>query len=294
MDLKLSQFRVFLAVAETGNILDAAERVGRSPSAVSIALKQLTEEIGAPLFVGDRKNALTDVGRHLLELATQQVTGHGRAMESLRAFVAGEIGTLEIAAVPSVATRILPPLLKNYVELWPGVRVDIRDMDSKAVAGAVAVGEVEIGVAGRPVLEGVDFAPLFKDRLLAIGFRDANGNPKEPVPIDRLPGPRLIANGIIESLGIAGQLLAQSRLTVRNTSSLLSIVREGVGYTILPRLALPVGFDKEVPVREIGTPPLEREVGILAIRGRELSRAAESFVPLLKTSADNFGGMEHA
>ena len=50
MAIKIEMLRCFVAVAEHGNLNDAANRLGRTPSAVSMSLKQLTDHLGAPLF----------------------------------------------------------------------------------------------------------------------------------------------------------------------------------------------------------------------------------------------------
>ena len=59
MAIKLEMLRYFVEVAKTGNLSQAAERLGRSPSALSMMLKQFEEHLGAPLFETDRKSNLT-------------------------------------------------------------------------------------------------------------------------------------------------------------------------------------------------------------------------------------------
>ena len=63
MAIKIEMLRNFVAVAELGNLNDAAERLGRTASAVSMSLKQLEDHLGAPLFETDRKNRLTALGQ---------------------------------------------------------------------------------------------------------------------------------------------------------------------------------------------------------------------------------------
>ena len=56
MAIKTDMLRYFVSVAEAGNLASAAKTLQRSPAAVSMMLKQLEEELGAPLFQTDRKN----------------------------------------------------------------------------------------------------------------------------------------------------------------------------------------------------------------------------------------------
>ena len=67
MAIKLEMLRVFRTVAEQGTLTGASAVFGRTPSAVSMMLKQLEDHIGAPLFETDRKNRLTPLGQLVLE-----------------------------------------------------------------------------------------------------------------------------------------------------------------------------------------------------------------------------------
>ena len=86
LDIKIAHLRMFAAVAEAGGISAAGSRLGRAAPAISMALKQLEETVGAPLFTSDRKTELTELGRHFLDVARAQLHGHERAMESVEAF----------------------------------------------------------------------------------------------------------------------------------------------------------------------------------------------------------------
>ena len=113
--IKLKALRVFVTVAEIGNIRDAATKLARSPSAVSMALTQLERNIRATLFERDRKSALTPVGRFTLETARAQLTGFERCVRSIYAFARNEVGRLSIAWVPSVAQTLMPDLIGCFV-----------------------------------------------------------------------------------------------------------------------------------------------------------------------------------
>lgn len=65
--VELEMLRTFVALAEAGNISDAAKRLFRTASAISMTLKQLEQEVGGELFETDRKNRLTPLGAFMLE-----------------------------------------------------------------------------------------------------------------------------------------------------------------------------------------------------------------------------------
>lgn len=283
MDLKPSQLRVFLAVVEAGNIVDAARRIGRSPSAVSMTLKLMGEAVGGDLFESDRKDVLTGLGAYLTETAHAQLTNHDRAVASVRAFAKGEIGRVDMACVPSVAIQLLPEIIKTFTARWPGVELELRDIDTAAVVRAIERGTVEFGIASRPQSKSVSFAPLFNDRLVYVYPENADyvavvGS----ASWSRLRGDNFIANGITAASTVpeVQEISANAAIMVRNTTSILSLVGAGVGSTILPELAIPIG-SKGIRLAPLERGPHRREVGIIQKSGSTLSSAANRFLEFL-------------
>jgi len=147
MPIKVAQLRTFATVAQCGNIKDAAARLARTPSAVSMALKQLEEELGGCLFEADRKTTLTPLGRYVLDTAKEELLRFERAVEKMRAFAGNRVGRLELACVPTVAVHILPAVIRAFVAGRPEVQLEVWDMDSLSVRRAVERGEVDLGIA---------------------------------------------------------------------------------------------------------------------------------------------------
>lgn len=284
--IKLEALRVFVAVAETGNIRDAADRIGRTASAVSMTLKQLEEEIDAPLFAGDRKSALTALGAFMLETARAQVQGYDRAMAAVRAFAQNRIGKLTIACVPSVAAQLVPPLLSGFLAQRPAVELELFDVDSRAVAGLVESGQVEIGIAGAPRTAGaLGFTPLFRDPFRVVcragGALAALGR---PVGWDDLAGETLIRNGASEMIAAPEYraLAGAATLMVRNVTSLVAFARSGLGVTLLPALST-IGMPEGVAACPLAEESIEREVGVIGRRDAPPSPVAAAFLEQLES-----------
>jgi len=283
--IKLEALRVFMTVAEIGNIRDAADRLGRTPSAVSMTLKQIEEEIGAPLFESDRKNALTALGRFTLDKARAQVQGFDKAIASIRAFAHHRIGTLTLACVPSVAARLMPDLLSRFVAAWPGVELELFDVDSVGVAALVESGQADLGLAGRPRVAGVlDFAPLFRDRFrLVCADTSRLARLGRPVEWQDLAGERLIRNGASEAIEAAGYraLAGEATLMLRNVTSLLAMAGSGLGVTLLPALSTAV-LPPDVTACDLADGTATREVGVIERKAASRSPVAAAFLELLR------------
>lgn len=294
--LKLDSLRTFVAVANAGNIADAAEAIGRTPSAVSMTLKALEAEIGAPLFETDRKNLLTPLGRFTLETAGAQIRGYDTAVAAIRAFAANRIGRLTIAAVPSVATHILPACLNRFLKDQPGLELDLRDADSRSVAEAVDAGIAEIGIAGAPAATArLDFTPLFRDRFRLVCPRThLLARLSRPLVWQDLTAERFIRNEASDTVEFPELRAAYfaSGLVVRNVASLLAMVETGQGVTLLPALAT-LGMGPGLVTRDIDFRGTKRVAGVITRKDQRISPAADAFLRLLtatlETQFDAFG-----
>jgi len=232
--------RVAVAIADAGGIRAAAERLGRSPSAVSMMLRQMEAELGAALFEGGRRAHPTRLGQQVLNEARDVIAHFDRAAAAIRAFAGTEAGQCDIACVPSVAVAFMPAAILKLRATAPLLAVQVRDMDSRAAVEAVAKGAVDAAFASlsRPTPD-LSLMPVLADRLDVVCRADDRlARVKHPLPWRALLGRRFLANGSYGGV-VNPEFLATARaahLQVRNVTSLLAMVRVGVGITVLPRL----------------------------------------------------------
>lgn len=280
----ITSLRAFVHVAECGNIRDAAARLFRTPSAVSMTLKQLEQDLGAPLFETDRKSTLTALGEAILGIAGPMLRDYDHALERIEATAAGRQGRLTLASIPSVAAELLPDLLANFLAARPGVSIELVDTDSRGVHALVADGTVELGIAGAaPPGSGLSFAPLFRDPFRVVcrsGHRLAALS--RPVGWPDLQGERIIGNDAAGAIAAEGyrRLVAASALRARNVISLLALVRAGAGLTLLPRLAT-VSLGRELVALPLADASAEREVGIVLRQRQSQSPICSAFLAIL-------------
>jgi DNA-binding transcriptional LysR family regulator len=278
--IRLETLRVFLAVAESGNIKDAAARLGRTPSAVSMTLKQIEDSLGARLFESDRKHSLTDLGRFVQDAAAVLLRDFDRAMELIRAYAESRAGRLRVASVPSVAAMLLPRMLQEFIAARRGVEIELVDTDSVGVRKLIESGEADLGIASAPPRQaGLAFEPLFADSFrLVCRASSPLARRRQGVTWSMLEGHEIIANEASRAIASpAFQALAgRGRLNVRNVTSLLALVQADAGVTLLPALAtanLPSSL-RAVPVADHAA---IRTVGFVSRQGRIGSPIAQAF-----------------
>ena len=233
--------RCFKAVAEQGSLADAAEVLGRTPSAVSMMLRQFEDHVGAPLFESARKSRLTPLGEMIHAEARRELSHFDRTVAAIQGMAQAELGHVRLAVTPSIAQVIMPPILHDYMAAHPGVTIDMRDGDSAAVQRDLAAERADIGLATLGPLPGFARHLVLTDRFGVVCRAD------HPLARDwsqlgwaDLARFDFITNGLCER--ITDQAFAPIReaakLNVVNSASLLSLVRADVGITVLPELSM--------------------------------------------------------
>ncbi len=286
-EIKQSYLRCFVAVAELGSVSAAAEVLHRTVSAVSMTVTNLESQVGRPLFEAGTKARLTPFGAYVFEIAREQLEHFDRGMESIRAYARNDFGRVDIAAVPSFATSYLPGILADYVGRYPQVVLSIGDDTSLEICRQVEQGRVDVGIAN-PLEESsrLQFRPLLSDPLGVVCSRSHPlAELDRPLDWRDLADHRLIANGtcaLIRETGFQA-LLAASDMAVQNTTSLLTLVAAGFGFTTLPRLAVPPERE-DIVFKPTRYDHLQRNIGIVTSAQRSLSPAAAAFIASIEST----------
>ena len=278
--IRLEALRAFVEVAEHGNIKDAAERLCRTPSALSMTLKQIEDRLGCALFETDRKHSLTEMGRYLLATGQILLRDYDRAMDLIAAHAGGRSGRLRLASVPSVAAALLPPVLRDFLALRPDADVDLVDTDSANVRFLVETGQADLGIAGAgPRHDGLEFEPLFSDPFLVVCCAESDlGRRRDPLDWVALEAETLILNEAVRGLASTAfqTIAAQAHLSVRNVTSLVAMVQSGMGITLLPALAT-VTLPATLCARALADPACRRTVGLFQRTGKLQSPIVAAF-----------------
>ena len=294
MTAELRHIEAFLAVARLGHFTRAAAALHVSQSALTVQIRQLEEALGLRLF--DRNNrrvALTQAGRDLvapferISLDVAAVLRHARDLSAHRR------GAVAVAALPSVASGVLPQALAALAASDQGIVVRVRDAVAGRVIELVKSGEVDFGVGClvRPDPDIVD-AHLVTDRLGAFvpaGHPLARGRGIRLRDLGAYP---LILTGQDTSVRqILERTLADVRLPIQVAqevtymSTAIAMARAGAGVAILPEAAADDASGlHQVAIRE---PVLSRSIGILTRSGRSLSPAAQRLVEALRRTVES-------
>ncbi|AML52609.1 LysR family transcriptional regulator [Falsihalocynthiibacter arcticus] len=245
--MNLSQIRVLVAVSDTGSLTAAAQRLGLSQSGVSQALAALETHLGVMLISRTQRGAeATAIGDEVLAEARDVLASLDRIKRATDLARGVEQGRLRLAAFPSVFHTLLPPLLRRFQELHPGIEVVTLEASDTEIEAWLAAGTVDLGVTAVESYSATQF-PLGQDDWVAVlpsGHAIATA-PIHSVSLARLSNePFILATGgctihagsLAETLGCG---LQDVRMEVRDWISSFALVREGLGVTVVPEPTLP-------------------------------------------------------
>ncbi len=280
--MNLTQLQSLIAVAEAGSFTAAADRLGVTQSGMSQALAALEESLGVKLLVRRPRGVeLTAFGERTLEHARAALT-HLEAIErEAMALTDEDSGAIRLAGFPSVFATVLPPLLRRFRALHPGIELVSLETDDTEVETWLATGAVDLGVVLNPSPDR-NAVPLGRDAWIPILPAAHPLARRSSLSLAELgAAPFVLATGGCHTnarslAAAAGLSLKDVRIEVRDWASAIALVREGAGVSLVPESILP---ERRQGLR-IGklVPALHRDFGLVASPARPLSRASSLFV----------------
>lgn len=147
MSFDLRTLRSFVSIASTGSISAAAEIQHIAQPALSVQIRQLEEQLGATLFERHPRGVkLTAAGERLLEHVIEILRRVDIAYEDVRNAINEPSGSVAIAVPQSVAKFITVPLVREVVQKWPKINLQLIELSSGYIPDQVLRGLVDIGI----------------------------------------------------------------------------------------------------------------------------------------------------
>jgi DNA-binding transcriptional LysR family regulator len=175
--------RTFVAIAETGNFSTAAEAVLRTPSAVSMQIKKLEEQLKTTLFLRDARSVtLTQHGEVLLSYARRMLA---LSNEAVARFVMPDLaGVVRLGAPDDIAERLLPRILRDFAEAFPSIMVDVTVDMSSSLRKRVEEGRLDLALFNCHPRSFPNFGEVIHtEKLVWAGAKCGNAHLRDPLPI---------------------------------------------------------------------------------------------------------------
>ncbi|AKX49749.1 XRE family transcriptional regulator [Thiopseudomonas alkaliphila] len=245
--LEIRHLKTLQALKEAGSLVEAAERLHLTQSALSHQFKELEERLETSLFVRKTKPVrFTSAGLRLLKLANEVLPLMRAAERDLARLIGGTAGRLHMAIECHSCFQWLMPTIDQFRDAWPEVELDLASGFSFAPLPALARGDLDLVVTSDPMdISGLSYIPLFTyEPLLAVAnqhplaqksFIEPNDLADQtlityPVDRDRLD----IFTQFLDKADIEPLAIRTSELTVM----MMQLVASGRGVCCLPNWAL--------------------------------------------------------
>jgi DNA-binding transcriptional LysR family regulator len=271
VNLDIAALRTLIIGMELGSFAKAADRVGRSTSAVSAQIKKLEEQAGAPLFrKSGRGLALTDAGEVMLDYARRMVGLNDEAAVATRGL--DMEGWIRLGLQEDFGEALLPQLLGRFARAHPKVRIEARvarntDLQERFDAGQLDLallwdGSLDAHGNGGAARQRANTSRqvIARPRMCWIGpavapawSKDSEAG-KEPLPLIAFDRPCLFTHAAVAALDRA-RIPWRLTFTSPSLSGLWAATAAGLGINVRTPYGLPAGV-RALDARAVGLPSL--------------------------------------
>ena len=270
--ITLKQLRYLTALAEHRHFGRAAEACAISQPALSMQIRGLERDLGVALV--ERRHGdviLTETGRELARRGEGVLAGAHDLVDFARVRSAPLTGALGLGVIPTLGPYVLPKLLPALQRHYPGLKVELRETQTKILVDELTRGALDVLLLALPLQE-VDTASvaLFDDPFLLAVPRDDPRPGGASVRAADIDLARLIL--LEEGHCLRDQALAfcagdrrdrSFGLGATSLATVLQMVANGYGITLLPQVALDVeARDERVKLLRFAPPTPKRVIGL--------------------------------
>lgn len=300
------RLRLLLEIDRTGSISAAAERCAIGQPSASMHLRTLETAIGQRLVIRNgRGSRLTAAGKIVASHAARILASLDSMRWALDALNSPSSGELTLAASHTPSLVLIPPILRDFSERYPGVSVKVHTLPSQMVVREVARGTVDVGIAGEVACaEPVVRQQILVDELVGIapvGLLGSNGGSVSRGDFARhslLLGPEGSSTRMVTERHLARCEYRPARIwAFDSTEAIKRAVADGLGVTFMSRLLVnkELARGELVRFRISGVERMMRPIHAVQPSLAELTPHAAGFTTLLMdahrtvTSTDQLG-----
>ncbi|MDE1182372.1 LysR substrate-binding domain-containing protein [Paraburkholderia sp.] len=261
IDFDPAVLRSFVAGIDLGSFARAADRVGRSTSAVSAQIRKLEEQAGTPLFrKSGRGLALTEAGDTMLAYARRLIALNDEAAVAVRGVDLE--GWIRLGMQEDFGEAVLPDVLGRFARAHPKVRIEARVARNADLLERIETKQLDLALVWRDASwladapRGFSVEPIAEPSMCWIGSSSVPWTRQdgEPLPLIAFDRPCLFHGAAVAALDRAG-IPWRMAFTSPSLSGLWAAAAAGLGVTVRTHCGLPSGVET-LPAAASGLPAL--------------------------------------
>lgn len=289
--MDFGQIEAFTQVATHNSFSRAAEVLQLTQPSITARIQALERELGEELFErGGRGVKLTDAGRVFLPYVEHilQLLQEGRdAVEEVRNV---QLGSLRLGSAITISTYVLPGILHQFCQEFPGVDVVIRTGRSEQVLNMLVSDEVQVGIIRSLSAPDIESIPLYDDEIVLVAnpehrFAQTAGATiaeaaREPIVLfDRGSS----YYGMIHDLFRKAAVIPNVAMELDSLEATKRMVEQGLGIALVPIATVQREIDAGVLVRIPLTDvqPIKRPISLVYRKNRKRSRTVQAFIDMM-------------
>lgn len=264
--MEIRQLETLVAIINHGGFTAASESLGLTQSAVSLQIKSLEDELGLELF--DRFTRPPTPTQRAKELANQ-AREILRLCSDLNEKVASHLtGGLDIGAIPTILTGLLPEALVIMKENQPKLRINVTSGFSEELITQVDHGILSAAIVNEPteLPPGMSWHPFVHEHLVLIVPTGTKGNTDREL-LATLPYIRFQRTSwegrVIDELFKKRNITVNTTMVVDSLEGVSQMVAHGLGVSVVPYRDIQYPFPKGVRIVPLGKKPVKRIIGLI-------------------------------
>ena len=250
--MTLQQLKYIVAIDRYRNFAKAADSCGISQPTLSAMLMKLEEELDVRIFERRNKNVIpTASGEKIIRQAVRAIAEAERITWLINEEKVKVSGELALSVGPTIAPYILPKFIKHYVEDYPAVKLSVKELKADAMLSELLLGYLDAGIAiSGNTRQGVLEIPLYTEKFMV--YLAENCWRKLPVfKPENLEHEKMWVMKEAQCLRESAFSFCKAKTKGRHIyeagsiETLIRIVDENGGFTIIPEMHLPFLTDKQ-------------------------------------------------
>lgn len=286
--LNLAHLATFRLVIQRGSFSAAADVLGISQPAVSLQIRQLEHFLRSRLLERTGRGVkATAAGLALLTHGERIEQVVEETLRSLDAFSHEVSGTVSLGTGATACIHLLPPLLQQLRETYPLLKVGVTTGNTPGVVRAIEENRLDLGLVTMPVSgRGLEITPILDEEFVCISAQEEEECEPTPDSLHILPliafesgsGTRALIDAWFQASGLQPEPVMQ----LGSIEAIKRMVRAGLGYSIVPRMAVEQVADREGLCVLSLTPVLHRQLAIVMRQDKILSKGISGLIRLLQ------------
>lgn len=288
--INLRQMRALVAVSQYRNFTQAAEAVGLSQPAFSALVAQIERELGVRCVDRTTRSLkITDAGAEFIAASRRILDDVDEAVRNAQNHGQLKRGRLSIAALPSICTGMLPTVVRKFQSRYPDIRISVSDLLGDELIRSAMSERVDFALGFIGPERQRDFETIYSDRLVAIARPDMLPGRSKTIRWRELQGLPIIAmaaGSSVRHLIDSGKHQSGAELDFAlepvQIQSALAYAFSGLGVALLPSSIAVEIKERDLAIKPLVEPEIERPISIIRPLHSAPSPAAEKFLDMLR------------